>query len=395
MTEDFKQQLNGLNTRELHSCFAKACGNGEAALVSHMLDNADINNLLKDAYHNLGFSLACLNGELEIVKNMINNYDKLNIQKASGFNGVPVKNADEVINFLLNDEKYPLDFSAVLQQAISYGRVRVAKLILTNKKIIEENKNNKENNVITIDGNLVSLDSLLIYACEHNHVDMAKFVLSDKDLTKHANIHAENDISLNIACHNGNLELVKLLLAEGADIHNQEDSPLLNACKSRTSTLHEKMMDIIKYLTTSPELKEHANIHAQDGYALILAFENDDDELVKFLLTDPNLNNKIDIFNHISELKEAHFQLWNDNGCESEKDLENDKADDYNNDGVYNAKVLKYLLNEYKLVSDDSAINSTMDEILEELPILQKINQHNRLNKTLEINPSTNKTPKI
>jgi ankyrin repeat protein len=339
MAQDFKQQLNGLNTRELRSRFAKACGNGETALVSYMLDDAEINNVLKDAYHNLGFSLACLNGELDIVKNMFNNYEKLNIQKASGLNGgVPSKNADEIINFLLDDEKYPLDFTSALQQAVSYGRVEIVKLILTNKKIVEENKNNKESNVITIDGNLVSLDSLLIYASEHNHLDMVKFVLKDKDLNKHANIHTENDIVLNMACHNGNLELVKLLLAEGADIHNQEDSPLLNACKeSRRVFGKAQHMEVIKYLTTSAELSEHSNINAQNGYAVTLAFENDDAELLKFFLEEPSFKGQIDIYQHLNELKQIHSNFWDDFEYENEDD-----TNSYDGES-YNAEVVKYL----------------------------------------------------
>lgn len=395
MTQNFKQQLNGLNTRELRSRFAKACGDGETALVSYMMDDKAINSVLKDAYHNLGFSIACLNGEFDIVKNMFNNYDNLKIQKASGLNGVPVKNADEIINFLLDDKKYPLDFSAALQQAVSYGRVKIVKLILTHKKVVDENKNNTEANEVIIDNNLVSLNSLLVYACQNNQIDMVNFVLTDKDIFKHADIHYENNIALNISCHNGNLELVKLLLAQCADIHNQEDSPFLNACKARTSDLKDNLMEVIKYLTTSPELKEHADIHAQDDYALILAFENDDDELVKFLLTDPSLNSKIDILKHMTDLKNAHFQLWNENYCHEEKDLENDKADDYNNDGVYNAKVLKYLIKEYKLVSDDPTVNAEINEILEDLPILQKINEQNRLDKGLEVQLTKSTIPKI
>jgi ankyrin repeat protein len=395
MAQDFKQQLNGLNTRELRSRFAKACGNGETALVSYMLDDAEINNVLKDAYHNLGFSLACLNGELDIVKNMFNNYEKLNIQKASGLNGgVPSKNADEIINFLLDDEKYPLDFTSALQQAVSYGRVEIVKLILTNKKIVEENKNNKESNVITIDGNLVSLDSLLIYASEHNHLDMVKFVLKDKDLNKHANIHTENDIVLNMACHNGNLELVKLLLAEGADIHNQEDSPLLNACKeSRRVFGKAQHMEVIKYLTTSAELSEHSNINAQNGYAVTLAFENDDAELLKFFLEEPSFKGQIDIYQHLNELKQIHSNFWDDFEYENEDD-----TNSYDGES-YNAEVVKYLVSEYGIVSTEPKINNDIEEMIKDMPSLQAIYEKAylkaKLNEDLNCNANNGNKPKL
>jgi len=153
-------------------------------------------------------------------------------------------------------------------------------------------------------------------------------------------------------------------------------------------------MDVIKYLTVSPELKDHANITAQDNYSLILAFQHDDDELVKLLLTEASLIGKFDIYNHISDLKNLHFELWTENCCEEEEDLERNIKDDYNNDGVYNAKVLKYLIKEYKLFND-SRISYDMDEILENLPNLKKIYQYNCLQKELEINFPKNKAPKV
>jgi len=81
---------------------------------------------------------------------------------------------------------------------------------------------------------------------------MVKLVLIDKDMIKHANIHFEDDIALNIACFNGNFELVKFLLSdpkleEHADIHNQGNSPLLNACKGRVQHFKSEIGSEVTY----------------------------------------------------------------------------------------------------------------------------------------------------
>lgn len=414
---DFKDQLNGLNPRQLCSRFMKACSNGEVSLVKYMLDDVEINDILKKAYHGQGFLTACSNGQLEVVAEMLN-YHNLNIKIDINFIGTPVKNAKEIMNLLVSNKNYSLNVLEELQNAFKYNKTILVKEILNTKQVIEENNNNPHDNLITFNNKWIDLNSILIYACEHNHVEMVKLLLSDKDMVKHADIHFEDDLALNISCHKGHIELIKFLLEdsslkEHADIHNQEDSPLLNACKSRVEyfkssligepityrpqlcVFNDKMMEVIKYLTTSPNLKEHANINAQDDYALIIAFQNDDEELVKFLLNEPKFNSKINVFKHISELKKAHFDSWHDNLCDSEEDLEIDKDDDYNNDGVYNAKVLKYLIKEYGLASNDPEVNIVVDEILENLPKLKAFHQYHILQRDLEINSSKAKTPKI
>ena len=54
-------------------------------------------------------------------------------------------------------------------------------------------------------------------------------------------------------------------------------------------------LEIVKYLLTSPELKEHANIHAQDDLGFRLACNYGHLEIVKYLLTSPDLKEHADI----------------------------------------------------------------------------------------------------
>ena len=63
---------------------------------------------------------------------------------------------------------------------------------------------------------------------------------------------------------------------------------------------HQKDLNTVKYLLTSSELKEHANIHYKDNSgmtSLMYACSNGNLELVKYLLTSPELKEHANI-NH-------------------------------------------------------------------------------------------------
>jgi len=95
------------------------------------------------------------------------------------------------------------------------------------------------------------------------------------------------------ACLEGDLEVVKYLLTspdlkEHADIHTRDDQGFIYACEKRN-------FELIKYLLTSPELKEHANIHTKDDLALLYATSEGRIDIVKFLTSSPDLKEHIDI----------------------------------------------------------------------------------------------------
>ena len=54
-------------------------------------------------------------------------------------------------------------------------------------------------------------------------------------------------------------------------------------------------LEVVKYLLTSPDLKEHADIDADNDYGFRLACENGHLEVVKYLLTSPDLKEHADI----------------------------------------------------------------------------------------------------
>jgi ankyrin repeat protein len=108
-----------------------------------------------------------------------------------------------------------------------------------------------------------------------------KFILKNKreinlDIIKHlakegANIRVDNDLPLNWAVKNEHFDVVKYLVEQGANIHIGNDYPLCWAAINGH-------LDIVKYLV------EHgANIHTGDDLSLYLAAENGHLEVVKYL----------------------------------------------------------------------------------------------------------------
>ena len=95
------------------------------------------------------------------------------------------------------------------------------------------------------------------------------------------------------ACKNDDLDIVKYLLTsaeltEHADIHSRNDLGFIWACA-------QGHLELVKYLLTSPELTEHADIHADNDYGFIKACFYGYLEIVKYLLTSPELTEHVDI----------------------------------------------------------------------------------------------------
>ena len=86
-----------------------------------------------------------------------------------------------------------------------------------------------------------------------------------------ADIHANDDLALRWAAENGHLDVVKFLVKEGADIHVFDNIVLRWAAKNG-------YFKIVKYL-----VKEGANIHAENDEALRWATREGHLEIVEYL----------------------------------------------------------------------------------------------------------------
>lgn len=70
----------------------------------------------------------------------------------------------------------------------------------------------------------ISLDTLLVYACKNELVELVKYTIKRK-----ANIHFNQEEPLTKCCNNGNLELVKILITAGAKYDDNGWYPLKTA----------------------------------------------------------------------------------------------------------------------------------------------------------------------
>lgn len=102
------------------------------------------------------------------------------------------------------------------------------------------------------------------------------------DLSQH-----QLDAAFKYHSENGELEIVKYLLTSpdlknNANIHAGDDAALSSAClKGR--------LDVVEYLLTSPNLKEHANLEAYGSRPFVWACIGKQFAVVDYLMNSPDL----------------------------------------------------------------------------------------------------------
>ena len=107
------------------------------------------------------------------------------------------------------------------------------------------------------------------------------------------------------ACAQGQLKVVKYLLTspelkEHADIHDKDDEGFIWAC-------YQGHLEVVKYLLTSPELNEHADIHAENDEGFICACAQGYLEVIKYLIIDMNIDKKNYIETYLNENKDNKY----------------------------------------------------------------------------------------
>ena len=174
------------------------------------------------------------------------------------------------------------------------------------------------------------------------------------------NSKKQSNIEFLRAVRNNNLERVKYLLTssdikEKADVHTQNDEALIGACANGD-------LEIVKYLLTSPELSEHADIHASDDMALICACSGQKLEVVKYLLTSSELKEHANVH---ANGDSPFFKSWFD--------------DDKKKREVFNYLIFDYQIEKTKEI--DSSL--TVFKMQEGKILFQKRELKNKLNNNL------------
>ena len=118
--------------------------------------------------------------------------------------------------------------------------------------------------------NKISSNDKLIISATYGLLKIVKYLVDNG-----ADIHAKDDLVLQVAIENGHLEIVQYLVSKGVNIHVYYDLALQWAARNGH-------LDIVKYL-----VDQGANIHAIDDWALREAEENGHDEVVAYLKSLP------------------------------------------------------------------------------------------------------------
>lgn len=138
---------------------------------------------------------------------------------------------DDILNF---------EIQAELGKALRSGQTLTIKNLLKNPKL---QKN---------DYYYAILDHSLETSCTYGYFDVVQYVLTSKELSKHANIFYD------------------------------DNSPLIQACAGGH-------LDIVKYLLTSLDLIEHSNLHAKGDQAFKFAAKYKQYDIVKYLIVELNI----------------------------------------------------------------------------------------------------------
>lgn len=210
--------------------------------------------------------------------------------------------------------------------------------------------------------NQLVINELFALALEKTNLDVMKLCLTNSSVQ--ADIHLRDDYALIMASQYGRLDIVKYLLTaselkEHANITVNENEPLIIA----TMNGHN---EVVEYLLASPDLKEHADIHADEDRALYNAMEDNNLELVKFLLSSPDLKEHANVHarNNVAfQIAEDYFR-----GDESDTPCPD---------------MLRYLILEYglkqtseiKSLYKNSSAKTEIDKLFEERQVFEKLSQ--------------------
>lgn len=148
------------------------------------------------------------------------------------------------------------------------------------------------------------LNDLFFDACRISDIDTIKYLIQ----SNYVDIHVENDVSLIVACDEGQLDVVKYLLSssdlkEHCDIHINSDAPLRSACV-------KGHLEIVKYLLTSSELTEHSNVHSDEDAAFRYAYRFGEFDILKFLIFDMNIEKTEYVQECLSEKENSQIENW-------------------------------------------------------------------------------------
>lgn len=323
-------------------------------LLQDKINKADIN--LKNAFGEVPLMLACCSDNLDLVNLLINNGANVNCKNTKG--ETPLwwalkHDKNDLAKLLINsfaDINFRYRENSILELACQTNNYELAKLIFSRDVKINRHNNplwiilNSRHMNVNCKNELVNLslqydtdinkeiwgETPLTFAVKENNIDLVKILISNKtntlDINK-KNLYDES--ALWIAINNGYKEIIKILIANGADvdcINLSNNTPIIYAIKQNDTellhTLIKNKADVNKSNDKSPlwwavmqnkedivKILVENDADVNKEYAgetpLMFAARHGNMELVKFLLK--NEFNRADV-NHANIFKET--ALW-------------------------------------------------------------------------------------
>lgn len=144
--------------------------------------------------------------------------------------------------------------------------------------------------------NQKQLDNCFEEAIEKRDLELVKYLSSNPELSRHANIHIENGERLVHSCRLNSLEIVEYLLTskdlpKNIDIHSKgEDNNKSDVAFDAACCVGS--LSVVEFLTTSPLLIERIKIDTNDYNGFKMACYYNNLNVVEFLTTSQQLINE-------------------------------------------------------------------------------------------------------